>query len=245
MLAVGPLLITPSIKDMKFETTRKPDMNKPNTKYSTTGGDSSEESNSIFTNQTNLNNDFLNDISTREWSILSENINLDILPLEQDPNTQSMKSKSKNENISEYMKRHHKVIGCITVITISAILDVILILLTLPLLKTCRHQQPTPNDEELSQAFPSTDGEPSTHEPSLYLLPEPQLFPSEAFTYRGEHYFKENNSILGVFIKTPLHSKCIKTLHPNAFVPGRIHSELEPEFTSSGERTNRFIFGHR
>ena len=95
-----------------------------------------------------LNNEILSDISNCEVGILSENMNVDILPLEEDPNSQSVKSTNMNMNgnILEYIEQNQAVIGIITVIILSIILLAILIILTIPILRTSTTTDPEVQD---------------------------------------------------------------------------------------------------
>merc|ERR1712013_209366 len=85
--------------------------------------------------------DILDSIATREYNILSEDINLDILPLEQDPNTVSVGTTDINENILEYFEQYREVIGGILVMVLGVILLSILCILAIPLIHTCKQQQ--------------------------------------------------------------------------------------------------------
>ena len=126
-----------------------------------------------------LNSDILNSIATREWTILSDNINLDILPLEQDPNTVP----DKNENFSEYIEKHQVVIGMVLVIILTIVFFVILIILAIPAIQSCKQQQYTNNNnntqtKKQSQLLPYFV-QLSDDQPSPCLLPEPELFTRE------------------------------------------------------------------
>ena len=71
----------------------------------------------------------MNEISTREWSILSDDINLDILPLEQDLDIHSAKGEEKKANVFKYIQKHQTVIGICIVIILAFILSIVLIVL--------------------------------------------------------------------------------------------------------------------
>ena len=136
--------------------------------------------------------DILDSIATREYNILSEDINLDILPLEQDPNTVSVGTTDINENILEYFEQYREVIGGILVMVLIVILLSILCILAIPLIHTCKQQQCTKRNQLQQKPHPNDDQnytqqqnrstyfvELDAQQPSPYLLPVPELFTSE------------------------------------------------------------------
>ena len=87
------------------------------------------------------NNVILDSIATGEYNILSDDINLDILPLEQDPNTVSVVTTDTTENILEYFEQYRVIIGGILVVVLVVLLVSILCILAIPLIHTCKQQQ--------------------------------------------------------------------------------------------------------
>jgi len=132
--------------------------------------------------------DILDSIATREYNILSEDINLDILPLEQDPNTVSVVTTDTNENILEYFEEYRTVIGGILVMVLIIILLSILCILAIPLIHTCKQQQRNKQEQQQQQQQQYSTQQQSqlsfiveldNQGPPPYLLPVPELFTSE------------------------------------------------------------------
>ena len=89
-------------------------------------------SESSIKSKATLNNDILTGISNHEWGILRENINLDTMHLEEDPNSQSVKSTNMNMN--------HQTVSVI-ILSVSKL--AILIILIIPIVRSCIHRKST------------------------------------------------------------------------------------------------------
>jgi hypothetical protein len=172
-----------------------------------------------------------------------------ILPLEEDPNSQSVKSTNlnMNGNILEYIEQHQAVIGVITVIIITVILLVVLIILTIPIMRTCIHCPSTSNDLEVQDTGSPYLIQPTDHEPLPYLLPEPDFFTSEAYPKQNNHrveIINKNKSHLRDFIRSPV-NKCIKTPNQQGILKGR--RQIVPEHENNAVTTcsNNWNFGER